>query len=381
MENVGLYVHVPFCSGKCFYCDFYSIPAQQQLVDDYLRALAKEAELIRRSYFNDQKPVLETIYIGGGTPTSLEPHQLASLVQIIADNFSQTATCEFTSEANPESVTGEKFCVLKEGGMNRVSIGVQTFDDELLKKIGRRHSAQQVTWAVEMALEQQIGNIGLDLIFALPEQTALDFRSDLSAAIRLMPEHLSCYELTYEPGTPLYELRPDPIDVKAEEQQVEMYYAAHEFLTSQGFDHYEISNYARPGFQCRHNIRYWKNLDYIGLGASAAGFLHRKRYKNISSIADYCRDVLEHGKLPIESEETLTNIKFAGETAMLALRTMAGIDKNEFSARTGYDPFALFENQIEKFVRLGLLETRDHHIALTAKGLPLANEVLGDFLL
>jgi len=380
VENLGLYIHVPFCSGKCFYCDFYSIPADSELIDQYLQSLAKEAELVRQTFFENQKPLVETLFIGGGTPTSLEPVHYEKMIQIIDANFERTDDCEFTCEANPESVTAEKIKILKAGGLNRLSIGTQTFDDHLLKKIGRRHTSRQTVSAVELALEQGIKNIGLDLIFALPEQTVAGFQNDLITAVGLLPEHLSCYELTNEPETPIYALRPTAEDTQAEDRQVEMFHLAHDFLTGKGFDHYEISNFAKPGFQCRHNIRYWKNLEYVGLGPSAAGFLNRKRYKNVSSNADYTRQILSDIRLPVETEETLTDRKFAGETAMLNLRTTMGIDKNEFSERTGYDPFALFAQQIKKFTRLGLLEIKGEQIALTVRGFPLANEVIAEFL-
>ncbi len=379
-EKTSLYIHVPFCSGKCFYCDFYSVPAEPNLIGRYFLALEREVKFLRDRFFNHQKPRLETIYIGGGTPTSLDPDRIAALGRLIAENFQPAENCEFTCEANPESVTKEKILALQAAGLNRISIGAQTFDDRLLKVIGRRHTSRQTRLAVDLATVLEIKNIGLDLIYALPGQTPQQFKNDLETAVTLPLRHLSCYELTYEPQTKLYPLRPKSLTPDQEQQQVEMFLTAREFLTANGFDHYEISNYARPGFQCRHNLRYWKNLDYIGLGPSAAGFLNRRRYKNVNDVTDYCRRLLDQNELPVADEETLSDLQFAGETAMLALRTAAGIDKNNFYRRTGYNPFNLYEKTIVKYKALGLLETTEDRIFLTLRGWTLSNEVLVEFL-
>ena len=380
METTGLYIHVPFCSGKCFYCDFYSIPAQPVLIDDYLQALSREARILRERFFEDRRPRVETIYIGGGTPTSLDPDQLAILGRIIAENFERTSECEFTSEANPESVTGEKIRVLRAAGVNRISLGVQTFDDSLLKTIGRRHTSREAMAAVELASGAGVENISLDLIYALPGQTAEQFNRDLAKATGLPIRHLSCYELTYEPGTTLYPSRPRELTLEQEDQQVDLFLTTHRTLTAKDFEHYEISNYARPGFPCRHNVRYWKNLEYLGLGPSGAGLLNRRRYKNSTDLKTYCQRLLEQNELPVGGEETLSDLEFAGETAMLALRTAAGIDRNEFFRRTGYEPFELYRATIEKFKNSGLLETTEDRIFLNLRGFTLSNEVLAEFL-
>jgi oxygen-independent coproporphyrinogen III oxidase len=377
MEPTSLYIHVPFCSGKCFYCDFYSIPAEPDLIASYLRALNREVKFLRERFFEGQKPLVKTIFIGGGTPTSLAPRDLADLGRIIDENCRRPADCEFTCEANPESVTGEKIQALQAAGLNRFSLGAQTFDDQLLKVIGRRHTSRQTYLAVDLANTLEVKNISLDLIYALPNQTPEEFTRDLDTAVNLPLHHLSCYELTYEPGTKLYSSRTGE---DQEDQQVEMFRTGHRFLTAQGFDHYEISNYARPGFYCRHNMRYWKNLDYLGLGPSAAGFINHRRYKNETDLKNYCRRLLEQNELPVASQETLPPLQFAGETAMLALRTTTGIEKNDFSQQTGYNPFDLFQHQIEKYQPLGLLETTPDRIFLTLRGMTLSNEVLADFL-
>ncbi|MFA5863847.1 MAG: radical SAM family heme chaperone HemW [Phycisphaerae bacterium] len=380
MSTTGLYVHVPFCSGKCFYCDFYSIPAEPLLVENYLQALECEAKLVCEKYFDSPKPKVETIYFGGGTPTSLAIKELAELGRIVESNFSRAANCEFTSEANPESVTAGKIQKLREVGLNRFSMGGQTFNDEFLQVIGRRHTSRQTIDAVELAIREGIRNISLDLIYALPNESLEQYKKDLETAVKLPIRHVSCYELTYEPQTKLFPLRANAIDPAEEEKQVAMFLLGHELLTAAGFEHYEISNYAKSGHRCRHNIHYWKNLDYIGLGPSAAGFLKRNRYKNVSDLKEYCRRLLDLGELPVESEEVLSDLRFAGETAMLALRTASGIAKKDFTEQTGYDPVKLFKKQIEKFTALELLATDNERIFLMPTGMILSNEVLAEFL-
>jgi oxygen-independent coproporphyrinogen III oxidase len=380
MDTTGLYIHVPFCSGKCFYCDFYSVPARSDLIRDYLRGLDGEAALLRDQFFKGRKPAVETVYLGGGTPTSVDVDHLAELGRIIHAHFDLTKNCEFTSEANPESLTPQKVAALKAAGMNRLSIGAQTFDDAVLPAIGRRHTSQQTLWAVEFALEQGLRDLGLDLIYALPGQTPDRFRADLETAVRLMPEHLSCYELTYEPGTPLARAREEGHEPDEQDRPARMFYLADEVLSAAGFEHYEISNYARPGFACRHNLRYLRNLDYVGLGPSAAGFLDRRRYKNVNRLDAWREQILVRRRRPVESEEALAGRAFAGETAMLALRTKSGIDRHGFLNQTGYDPFELFRAPIEKYAALGLLEVSEDRIRSTLKGWALANEVAAEFL-
>ncbi|NLE29595.1 MAG: radical SAM family heme chaperone HemW, partial [Phycisphaerae bacterium] len=367
MISTGLYIHVPFCSGKCWYCDFYSICGSAYEMDTFLRAIKEEIQLIRRQVLNHEEICLETIFIGGGTPTSLEPDQIRRLGEIIDENFQKTPDCEFSIEANPESLSPVKMSTIREIGVNRLSIGTQTFNPGLLKAIGRRHTGEQTIRAMDLARSTGIKNISLDLIFGLPDQTLDQFQMDLTTAATLGPEHLSCYALTLEPGTKLYETMHPRTDAD-EILLVRMFHLAHDFLTAIGFEHYEISNYALPGRRCRHNFRYWQNLDYMGLGPAAAGFLNRSRYKNVSDFSEYWKSLLTQDRRPIESEEHLADHEFAGETAMLNLRTHEGIVRSKFQAQTGYDPFEFFAEPIRKFVDLGLLEIQEDRIFLSLRG-------------
>jgi oxygen-independent coproporphyrinogen-3 oxidase len=379
MIRTGLYIHVPFCSGKCWYCDFYSICGSTDEIENYLQTLEREILLIQSQSLRGETIELETIFIGGGTPTTLEADQIKRLGEIIDEHFRRTPDCEFTMEANPETVNPVKARAIRDIGVNRLSIGTQTFDPGLLRAIGRRHTREQTIRAVDTARDAGIRNISLDLIYALPGQTIEQFEMDLTTAMTLEPEHLSCYGLTLEPGTKLYETMYPRSD-DDEQLNVRMFHLAHDFLTATGYEHYEISNYAKPGRQCRHNVRYWRNQEYLGLGPAAAGFVHRKRYKNVGDVGQYCETIRTQGRRPIESEEHLEGMAFAGETAMLNLRTSRGIVRGEFLEQTGYDPFSLFAEPIRKFVELGLLEVCEDRIFLSVRGLMLSNEVAAEFL-
>ena len=377
-----LYVHIPFCTGKCLYCDFYSITANDDDIELYINAVALEAELIRNEYFGGDKVRIETVYLGGGTPSRLSAEQLAGLMDIIRENFQLDELKEFTCEVNPDTVSSDKFAILKAAGANRLSIGAQTFDDYLLAKIGRRHSSRQIYKACELA-RKFTNNINLDLIFGLPGQSVEDLQYDLEQTADIISaEHVSCYELTFAEGTELTKMcKRGEISACDEDTLVSMYRLAHEFLTDRTYKHYEISNYARENRQCLHNLRYWENTEYIGIGASASGYIEGVRYKNYSDIKLYCCEILQEKRLPLESSERLSLIKRAGETAMLALRRADGIDKEKFIEITSYNPFELFAPQIEKFCEQGLMETDGQTIKLTFEGFLLSNEIFRDFLL
>ncbi len=374
---MGLYIHIPFCTGKCFYCDFYSItPQSTSQVDDYITAIDCEMKLIKRRFFRDKVARIETIYIGGGTPTVLTVRQLKSLFEVIESNFDFTSVVEFTFETNPETTIKDKIKILKEAGVNRISMGVQSFNDRLLGLIGRRHRVRDVFRAYEV-IREYFCNVNLDIIFALPEERVVDLEGDLNELTSLSPEHISAYELMWDDKTELSKIySPDSV---SEQTVLEMHKLVHSRLTSAGFEHYEISNFAKEGFRCKHNLKYWRYEEYIGIGPSAGGFIGTLRYKNVSNIDDYLRRI-RGGILPMIVEERLSPEKRAREFAMLALRTADGIDKKNFIDKTGIDPFELFEEQIDKFCNLGLLKVIDDRIFLTEQGFVLSNEVLSEFI-
>lgn len=376
MESTGLYVHVPFCARKCFYCAFYSIPPTSERVRRYLAAVDREAKSTMDTFFPAGAPPLETIYIGGGTPTCLAGDALDTLLTIIRDRFTRTDACEFTVETSPETTTGEKLTVLAGAGANRISLGVQSFNDRLLRQIGRRHTTADTVRALRDIRAAGIDEVNLDLIYSLPQQRLKHWQEDLDRAVDANPPHLACYELTVEPGTPFH----DDTHRGDEDLTIDMYYHAKDRLEHAGFEHYEISNYARPGHQSRHNVRYWRNRPYLGLGPAAAGFIDGTRRTNVADLDAYTHRLLEADTLATEITETPRGLHLAGETAMLNLRMIRGIDRHEFKRVTGFDPFDVYADQIDKLRAAGLIDTDEQTIHLSRKGLVLANEVMAEFL-
>lgn len=377
MRQIGLYIHVPFCTGKCDYCSFYSITPTAGQVRRYFEALRCELDLIRERYFGSQTPTLSSVFIGGGTPTWLEPQPLAELMAIVHRHFILTDDCEVTSETSPETVEPEKMLTLVQAGVNRVSLGAQSFHDDLLTRIGRRHCRADIFLALKHIRSAGISNINMDLIFGLPGEDLAAWEEDVRTAVDQGPVHLACYELTYEPGTPLANRQVPKLD---EDVLIRMYYQTKDMLESAGFEHYEISNYARPGFKCRHNLRYWRNQDYIGLGPAGAGYLGKTRYNNVADLDKYCSDLLEEHKLPIATLEQRRGLQLAGETAMVNLRTSEGIVRDEFIEQTGFDPFIIYAETLDRFCRAGLLEIVENRIRLSRSGLILSNEVIAELL-
>lgn len=372
----SLYVHVPFCATVCGYCDFYSEVLDGRRVATLVDALLAELNQTRR-----ERPLaFETIFVGGGTPTVLPGPELTRLLRACADLSRRGAAGEFTVEANPATVTPAVARACAAAGVNRVSLGAQSFHPAELQVLDRRHRPEQVAQTVAVCRAHGLHRHNLDLIFGIPGQTLDSWRASLQAAVALEPEHLSCYGLTYEPGTPLYERwraglveRVDP-DVEAD-----MYEAAIDTLDAAGYQQYEISNFARPGAECRHNLTYWRNESYLGIGPSAAGYLDGVRYKNVPDTAEYVRRVLA-GRSPRGEEESLDADKRAGETAMLALRLVAGLDRRRFVERFGRDPVDFFADAIARHAAAGLLEVTATAIRLTRAGRLVADSVIADFL-
>ncbi len=371
----SLYVHVPFCRRKCGYCDFFSqVPAPAEippLVDALLAELAGHA--------STQPLELDTIFVGGGTPTVLPDTELERLLAGLRQHIAGPAT-EFTVEANPATVSDSTATILASAGVNRVSLGAQSFDDAELLTLDRAHQPRQVGQTVAICRQAGIERINLDLIFGIPGQTAGSWQRSLRAALALEPEHISCYGLTYEVGTPLHKRvaagQIEPLDPDLE---AELYEAALDLLPAAGYAHYEISNFARPGGECRHNLLCWHNYPYLGIGPAAAGFVDGVRYKNVSDTRAYVR-VVGRGISPRSEHERLTPAQRARETAMLELRLATGIDRPSFERRYGQDPVELFAAAIEKHDAAGLLVVDAAAIRLTRAGTLLANTVMMDFL-
>ncbi|MFQ5412305.1 MAG: radical SAM family heme chaperone HemW [Phycisphaerae bacterium] len=370
---IGWYVHLPFCRTKCGYCDFYSLPTIPALINDLVSAL--RAELAWR---DPGRPV-RTIFFGGGTPTELPAEALEALLSTVARRAGPVV--EWTVEANPTSADALKLETLRRSGVNRLSFGAQSFRKEELKVLERLHDPRHIAESVRAARTAGFDNINLDLMYAIPSQTLDDWRETLRRAVDLATEHLSCYALMYEPETGLTRLRDQGNVVPCDESlEADMFEMTIEELTSVGFEHYEISNFARPGRACRANILYWENREYLGIGPAAVSYLDGERRKNIADVRRYVEWMRTDPPGIVVDRERLSGIERAGETAVQMLRLTRGIDVERFREQTGMDPFERFSEPIARYTAWGLLESDARGIRLTRRGLLLANRVMAAFV-
>ncbi len=377
LEEAALYLHVPFCRAKCPYCDFYSEPLvpSPSLVERFLAAVKKEV-LLRIKEIAPYRYV--TFYAGGGTPSLLPAEFYQELLHFIGSKLSFEPE-ELTLEANPEGLTLAQLKALR-GVFNRLSLGVQSLSERGLKVLGRRHSLKEAEEAVSLARLSGFENLSLDLIFGWPGQTREELSKELKRLIDLNPLHVSCYELTLEEGTKLYALYTSgKIDLPPEEEVVSMHQLIHDFLTAKGFEHYEISNYARPGYRCRHNLFYWQARPYLGLGPGAASYLNGVRSKNIENLEIYLES-LEKGALPPRDEEKLSPEARFREAVILGLRLLEGIDPKALEHRFGYNVWHYYGKTLEKLIETGLLEFVQGKLRLTPKGRLLANVVFRELV-
>ncbi|MFC0298388.1 radical SAM family heme chaperone HemW [Geobacillus jurassicus] len=374
---ISAYFHIPFCAHICHYCDFNKVFAAGQPIDDYLRAMDKEMAWTAAEFGR----ALKTLFIGGGTPTVLEPAQLGRLLESIHRHFQfDPQTVEFTVEANPDGLTDEKLAILRDAGVNRLSLGVQTFDDQLLQAIGRTHRRGDAMRAVVMAREAGIDNISLDLMYGLPGQTLGQFLADLETAFSLHVPHLSAYSLILEPKTIFYnEWRKGRLRLPGEEAEAAMYEAAMEQTAVCGYRQYEISNYALPGFESRHNLTYWNNEEYYGIGAGAHSYIDGVRRANVGPIRHYIA-AIERGEWPHREVHRLTVREQMEEEMFLGLRKTEGVSKACFRQKFGRDIHDIFGKAIRREVENGRLEETATHIRLTKQGRLLGNEVFAAFI-
>jgi len=372
----AVYVHVPFCPGKCSYCDFYSVVRSPDGVKRYLRALRTEFALTAV----ERPRTFRTVYVGGGTPTVLTTQELEDLLSVLSREARFTDGVEFTVEANPGTLTGEKLRVLRRHGVNRLSIGAQSFNDRLLKLLGRPHGSREIAHALETARDEGLTNLSLDLIFGIPTQTLADWKRDLEELLSCDVPHVSAYSLTYEENTPLAKRVADrSVDRVGEEEELRMYEAVIDTLTGSGYEHYEVSNFARPGFACRHNEVYWANESYLGLGPSAASYVGGERRRNVSSLEGYV-SMLDSGTLPVDFRERLAPERRARETAVMNLRRTRGIDFDDFRRHTTFDARQLFARELESLAADGLMEVGRDSARLTRRGLMVADSILSELV-
>jgi oxygen-independent coproporphyrinogen-3 oxidase len=361
----GLYVHVPFCRAKCPYCDFFSVPSLR-LIPDWLAALALEAER-----FPDwQGTPFDTLYIGGGTPTTLSDEALARLFGLVRRAFRFTADVEVTVEANPEDLTLEKAALLIGLGVNRLSLGVQSFEAESLVLLGRRHGPSETLRSIESARAAGFENLGLDLIYGRPGQTAAAWLKELDQALSFRPEHLSCYQLTFEPKTVFGRMKAEGRIVPPDEERArELFLATADFLAGQGYEQYEVSNFARGvENRSRHNQKYWRRAGYLGLGPSAHSFRDEERWWNVASVKRYCR-ALSEGASPEAGRETLDPEQRVLEELYLGLRTSEGVALAEAAERPG------FEAGLAAALERGLVKISAGRVLPTLEGFLVADRL------
>lgn len=372
--RLGIYIHIPFCVRKCDYCDFYSVPGRDGRMDEYLHALEVH---IAESAPQAEIYTVNTIYFGGGTPTFFGAERLARLLQLVRKQFNVSKDCEITVECNPDSADQDTLLTLKKAGVNRLSMGVQSAQDKELEEIGRVHSFAQATRAFQRARDAGFDNISLDLIYGLPDQTMESWKESVEALLKLNPEHLSCYGLKLEQGTPLYERREQE-QMADDDTQADMYLWMVERLKNAGYGQYEISNFARPGRQSRHNLKYWMGEEYIGFGPSAHSYFGQQRYSFVRDLDAYVKGVLYNGK--ILDESTRINRREMGkEYLMLRMRTIWGVEENEYRERF-YLNFRPLEERFREYEGYGWAECTEGRWHFTPSGFLLSNPLIGDAL-
>ena len=374
-KRIGVYIHIPFCASKCGYCDFCSVPGREKLMPLYQDAVLiqlQEALPRMKDYFMD------SVYFGGGTPSYYGHKRLIEILQEIKASNRLLKSSEITVECNPDSVRRRDLSELRREGVNRLSIGAQSANDELLRLIGRRHNWRQVVMAVKRARQAGFRNISLDLMYGLPSQTREDWADTLSQALSLKPAHISCYGLRLEEGTPMYDEYADSPLLPTEDDQADMYLYAVDLLVRHGYNQYEISNFARPGYESRHNLKYWRLGDYIGFGASAASNVGMLRYTYTRNVREYISGVLGDGDIIAEQEE-LTAFDRASEYLMLGMRTCWGISKEEYQEvyKSSFEPL---EETLELFAQNGWAALDNDRWHFTPGGFLVSNVLIGALL-
>ncbi len=369
----SLYIHIPFCLSKCPYCSFVSYPGMDKLYRRYVAALLREAQWL---HHNTSTPPISTLFLGGGTPTILTGRELAEIVSCCQELFAFSGQPEISIEANPKTIDLEKLSLLRHSGINRLSIGVQSFNDKELQLLGRPHSAEDAAETVRMARAAGFDNISLDLMYGLPGQDHKSWQQTLEYAIALRPDHLSLYELTVEQGT-LYHLRLEQglLNLPDEENMVIMDQLTATLCQQGGLAQYEISNYARLGYECRHNINYWQNGPYLALGAGAVGCVDGRRQQKTCDPRRYCEQI-ESGQSAVQEEECLERTASFRETVVMGLRMTCGVSKTQLQQRYEMDLHDYYGDTLIRLVNQGLVEMTTSHLRLTARGRIFANQVM-----
>ena len=387
-KNVGLYIHIPFCKKKCEYCDFKSYANKEILIDDYIKWINYEIKEIGEGNKLDYEGKLDdlvklkTIYIGGGTPSIIDSKYIVQILETVKNSFFIDSDAEITIEVNPGTIDEKKLEDYKKSGINRLSIGLQSTNDRILKEIGRIHTYNEFLDTYNMARKLGFNNINVDLMLGLPNQSVEDLNDSLDKVIELTPEHVSVYSLIIEEGTPFFEkLNENKITLPEDNIEREMYWLTKRKLEKAGYKHYEISNFAKSGFESKHNLSCWNQEEYIGVGVAAHSYTNNVRYSNIDSIEEYIdnfKEKREYDNLVFHEKQNRESKM--QEFMMLGLRKIDGIRIQDFKSKFGENPIFIFRKELEKLVNEELIEIDGDVIKLTNKGLDLANLVWEEFV-
>lgn len=369
-KTAGLYIHVPFCLSKCRYCSFYSITSVE-LMDEFVKAVVREM-----AFYKDIFPSFDSLYFGGGTPSLLTTGQAKTLLDAAQKYFDIRPRAEITTEVNPGDVSLEYFQFLRREGVNRLNIGVQSFDDSLLKFLGRRHTAKQAIESIETARNAGFKNLGFDLIYAVHGQNVKTWRQTLKKALSFSPEHLSCYQLSLDCKTPLYkQYKQDGLELPSEKEALDFFISTSMILTEAGYIHYEVSNFARTRkFESRHNRKYWNHEPYLGLGPAAHSFFNNRRWWNKANVKTYLKDI-GSGKKPVARSEQLSNDELALESLFLGMRTADGVNLESLKKLYGLDLLAVKKRIIGTLIDHQLVILKNNRLCPTLEGMALADSL------
>jgi len=374
----GLYIHIPFCLKKCSYCDFYSLPlASSSILNRYIDALTKELET-KAASLSDTR--IRTVYAGGGTPSILPEGALKGLMGAVRQYLELDDAAEISLEANPATLNSDKLRSIREAGFNRISLGVQSFQDDDLLILGRSHNAGDAMNTIKLIQDSGISNYNLDLIYGIPGQTISKWEESLGIALEAKPAHLSIYLLQLDESTPLSaDIRRGCFEMSGDEIEAQMYEKGMDLIKAGGFRQYEISNFSRPGYECQHNLLYWKAREYIGVGAGAVSFTDNRRYINKKNLMQYLQRLEEGREPPVELLESMDQLELAADAIILGLRLCDGIDLEQFDLRYGIKILDYYKDIIEECMDRGLLEICQGRIGLSSKAYFISNQVLCHF--
>ena len=380
-NEIGVYIHIPFCMKKCFYCDFVSYANKEDMIEKYIKALEKEIKIKAEE---NKLLKINTIYIGGGTPSFIDSKHIVYIINAIKESFNVKENAEITIEVNPRTVTKNKLEDYIKCGINRISIGLQTTNNELLKQIGRIHTYEQFLETYNLIRMVGFNNINVDLMLALPNQTIKDLEDSLNKVIMLKPEHISVYSLILEEKTKLYDLvESGKLELLDESIERNMYWKVKNILEQNGYKHYEISNFAKQGYESKHNLDCWNQEEYLGMGVAAHSYLNNKWYSNTENLEQYINKLLDEEGIKndivtVHEEQTLEDKQ--KEYMLLGLRKIEGIKISDFKNKFVQNPIYIFRKELDKLVKEDLIQVEDNNIKLTKKGLDLANLVFEEFV-